>query len=290
MHGSGTHLGAWVRRHQILSAILCLALLLGMAGGTVAWMLRQNITSVPPRGQECGQVLQYLFDESASASAVSVQVINCFWRAYQHCQAATMIQQDQGFDIGSTSTLTIEQQGTGCVLFVDEAIDNNTARSERTFVCTRMSRKEESLHVSGCDHNRPAFDIAPVMITTAQCGEVGGPVASASPNEVEQCFAQGFKDCLADELTYVVGVDPNWVYRDFWINSQCGISYQRDRSPIASCAGLQQRSDGLLFQACGAEGDILVPGGLLPGEAMQPLCDQVGFSGSACGSIHGGLL
>ena len=97
------------------------------------------------------------------------------------------------------------------------------------------------------------------MITAVQCGEVGGPVASTSPNEVEQCFAQGFKDCLADELTYVVRVDPNWVYRDFWINSQCGISYQRDRSRIASCVGLQQRSDGLLFQACGAEGDILVP-------------------------------
>ena len=76
----------WVRRHRRFSIGLALALV--VAGVGTSCVLGQL---PPPRGQDCGQFTDLIGSRDPAAQDASVQVLSCFWRAYQHCQPATIV-------------------------------------------------------------------------------------------------------------------------------------------------------------------------------------------------------
>jgi hypothetical protein len=116
--------------------------------------------------------------------------------------------------------------------------------------------------------------------TTAQnCGAVHTmhllivPADENKARTVEDCFWQAYQLCHAATLTYVQSsVDTSKIHT-FTLKSQsnqCIISdaLQNQVAPRAprpignyTCAGLTQKNDGLYFNACGSDGNIVVPAG-----------------------------
>jgi hypothetical protein len=107
------------------------------------------------------------------------------------------------------------------------------------------------------------------------CGEVRtlGPNAprDAAALQAEDCFFQAFQQCQLATLTVTMsGVDAGTINR-FAIEKQgdnCRISGSLVRyvvprpTPMPEqfiCQGLTRKNGGLLFSACGAQGDIVVP-------------------------------
>lgn len=116
--------------------------------------------------------------------------------------------------------------------------------------------------------------------TTAQnCGAVHTmhllivPADENKARTVEDCFWQAYRLCHAATLTYVQSsVDTSKIHT-FMLkgrSNQCIISdalenqvAPRAPKPIGNytCAGLTQKNDGLYFNACGSDGNIVVPAG-----------------------------
>jgi hypothetical protein len=118
MRDQATRLWGWVRHHRVWSAIILIALV----GGILWFGLYGTIYLVPfglppLPGQNCGSLQHgdafFAQDEDGTVRAdVTVKPLNCFWRAYQTCQAAMISQTLAGTDAGHTDTLTIELRGS----------------------------------------------------------------------------------------------------------------------------------------------------------------------------------
>jgi len=107
------------------------------------------------------------------------------------------------------------------------------------------------------------------------CGTVAsGPTAvqPSDPSSVENCFYDGFTRCAAVTMTYSqMGVDAG-VTRTFKAQPKgggCGVSdtvhnyvipTKTDHTATYDCASVARKGGGLLFSACGQDGDVLVPG------------------------------
>jgi hypothetical protein len=108
-----------------------------------------------------------------------------------------------------------------------------------------------------------------------QCGSVviaaGQRVTTDTAAQSENCFWQAFSHCQAASLTVTtMGVDTGVVriFTTKQAGSGCMITDQAQsyrapnyKGPLQTytCAGVAQRQGGLLFQSCGADGDIAVP-------------------------------
>jgi hypothetical protein len=108
-----------------------------------------------------------------------------------------------------------------------------------------------------------------------QCGSVsigaGQQIVTDNAGQAENCFWQAFKHCQPATLTVtMIGVDSG-IIRTFTIKptgSTCTIIDQAQtfqapnhKGPLQTytCAGLVQQQGGLLFQSCGADGNVAVP-------------------------------
>lgn len=111
--------------------------------------------------------------------------------------------------------------------------------------------------------------------TPLRCGAVnlvpGLRATNDTANQAESCFWQAFSHCTPAALVVTtMGVDSG-VRRTFTLKpsgTTCGITDQAQtyfvpnhKGPLQTytCAGLVQQQGGLLFQSCGADGDIAVP-------------------------------
>lgn len=113
--------------------------------------------------------------------------------------------------------------------------------------------------------------------TTQNCGIVHSMRLNIIPSDatlakgVENCFWQAYQQCHPAKLTYAQNELDTGAIHTFSlksVNGSCVITDDLQRfiaphPPKAAgsytCAGLAQQSDGLHFQACGNEGNILVP-------------------------------
>lgn len=119
----------------------------------------------------------------------------------------------------------------------------------------------------------------PTATTAQNCGAVHTmhllivPADENKARTVEDCFWQAYQLCHAATLTYVQSsVDTSKIHT-FVLKSQsnqCIINdalqsqvAPRAPKPIGNytCAGLTQKNDGLYFNACGSDGNIVVPAG-----------------------------
>lgn len=103
----------------------------------------------------CGTVIMH----SATGPAFSVQhssvqqVTNCFWQAYQQCQAATMQVTLMGVDAGVQHTFTLQKKGSGCAV-TDSALNYNVVVKLKAkpvvSACSGMAMQADGLHITGC--------------------------------------------------------------------------------------------------------------------------------------------
>ncbi len=251
-----------------LAAVLLIVLL--VAAGVEVFRtesLMKRFGPPPPTGQDCGKLVQA--EELPPARTVradaSIQTLTCFWNAYQSCRAATMSQTLAGVDAGSTKTITVERRSNHCAIYGQAEGYTNTEHSTVIFLCNHLNQAGETLQLSDCDNTEP-FALAPRDITRVYhwCGAVGGGYPPL-PQQVEDCFFYAYQNCWDDAMVYVTLQDapPPAGELEFIIDNHCGIAYLHNSyttiAPLAACASLEQRADGLHFMQCGADGDIFVP-------------------------------
>jgi hypothetical protein len=153
MKAWATHLWDWAYNHERLSIGLVLALILVGVGTP---LLISQLP--PPSGQECGLIV---YEGHHDRGMASIQVIPCFWHAYQQCQPATITVSSQGVDTSGQENLTIEQTDKGCDVYIIAFAHGLGGSSQSTFRCASMTQQGEALRLSRCDNNEPPFDIQP---------------------------------------------------------------------------------------------------------------------------------
>ena len=124
----------------------------------------------------------------------------------------------------------------------------------------------------------PATRVTQPGVRVRKCGTVQGlgrleaPVGVTSGEQAENCFWQAFQHCQPATLVFITSSPGMAMTRTFTIsnnNGTCSIADARQQriasnppSPAGTytCAGLTQQSGGLLFSACGQDGDVVVSG------------------------------
>lgn len=246
-------LWAWIRLHRRLSLGLALVLVVASVGG--AFIISQL---PPPRGQECGQISYYLNERDPAVRTASMQVLSCFWHAYQRCQPATITLSSSGVDTGGEETLTIEHTGQGCDVYDSNHWFVNSRIGTLSFRCAKMIQQGENLHLSNCDNNQSPFDIQPITLNFGFCGAVGSPTSATPPTKIEQCFANAYSLCAIAYLDYITFDGSARHIQSFKLQDHCAIAYTHDEYQ-ATCDGLDPRADGLHFFHCGNDGEVVVP-------------------------------
>jgi len=113
---------------------------------------------------------------------------------------------------------------------------------------------------------------------TKKCGTVQGfsrlevPVIDSVAAPVENCFLQAFRVCRPATLVYTLGSVDTVLMRTFTIHNnhgKCSITdakqfrvVPRPLSPaqVFTCSGLTKLPNGLRFNACGKDGNVILPG------------------------------
>lgn len=149
-----------------LSAVFALALAsTGLAAcsynrssqGGSATQPQAQATQTSPQGQSCGFVVGYGSLEPVPRDSGSPQVEACFWQAFQHCRAATLVFITGGVGKGAANqtfrrTFTIHQQNSACVIFDarQEGAAPNALQPAVTFTCTGLVRQPNALDILSC--------------------------------------------------------------------------------------------------------------------------------------------
>jgi hypothetical protein len=255
-----THLKPLIHRHHVWSSVVLIVLLGGLGVGLYWTVYLVRFGLPPPPGQNCGELIHEDWNPERTARIdADLQSLQCFWQAYHTCRAATISQTYAGVDAGYTDVVTIEQRWLGCALYGKQEIFSNLETSSTIFLCTRLSQVGETLQVASCDGIAP-FALVPhdTIADSYLCGVIGAPSNIDLPQEVEACFFVAYQHCLADSMGYRTLISGVQVERGFYIDTQCGIAYQRGSS-LAACASLESRADGIQFLQCGTDGDLIVP-------------------------------
>lgn len=101
-------------------------------------------------GKQCGTINTLPPDGMLKASDVkdAKQAEDCFWRAYQHCQLASLVfNLAVGVDGGRGNTFTIEPQQSSCL--ISDQVQSIMLRSA-TYICTGLQNTSSSLNVVNC--------------------------------------------------------------------------------------------------------------------------------------------
>ncbi|MDQ2714589.1 MAG: hypothetical protein M3Z08_06755 [Chloroflexota bacterium] len=253
---------SWWRRYRRLLIIVGVTLLITV-GGNALWIVTHLPPPRPPQGLQCGNITRAEYTPRVPDGPASVQIIRCFWSAYQRCQAATMNVSFMGDDAGEGYTITIEKSGQQCLIYTDIEVDNNNGKvSDDIFLCNSMTHQANELQVSGCGNSSP-YGIAPLSINPRQCGVVSNTSSRSDLAQAEDCFWRGYNSCNNVELAYVIQHGTVVDTRHFGIDINCHVTYQHG-GYTAICEHVASQEDGLHFFLCGKEKDVLVP--LPPGQ------------------------
>ncbi|HEY7358690.1 MAG TPA: hypothetical protein VH590_19545, partial [Ktedonobacterales bacterium] len=129
MKERAARLWGWIRQRWGWSSVLLIVLLVGISVGLFWTVNLVRFGLPPPTGQDCGSILHRgeVFRESTARADASIQVLTCFWHAYQSCRVATMSETYTGIDVGSTTTVTTERRSDHCAVYGQDQQDINTS-------------------------------------------------------------------------------------------------------------------------------------------------------------------
>lgn len=112
-------------------------------------------TSGAPTGlavQSCGTVhtMRLLIVPADKDLAKGVE--NCFWQAFQQCQAATMIYAQNELDTGTIHHFSLQRVNGSCVITdgVQHFIAPRPAQGTTNYVCAGLTQQADGLHFRAC--------------------------------------------------------------------------------------------------------------------------------------------
>jgi hypothetical protein len=245
----------WIDRHRF-SICGSLLLIFYIIGGSILCIALDPALSAPLQGVNCGTISFGMYHEKVSDQNVSLQALDCYWSAYQHCESATIKQTFSSIDTGGgDQIMTLKKWYDQCIIYDQEAFSSGPrfweSTSKHVYTCSTMTRQKDGLHVADCDRRDP-FIISPIVIIYQHCTTL-----FHLPGQATSCFYSAFQDCSAKDLSAIIKVDGALVQQRFIINGQCGIDYQR-ASYKATCHSVIWHSNGLQFLACGKDGNIFI--------------------------------
>lgn len=105
----------------------------------------------PPQAQKCGSVQGNPRNLTGSGPDAK-QAENCFWQAYQKCQAASLSYTLTGVDTIIKHTFTINKNGQQCSVsdMVQHAVVPAPLSAAKTYTCTGVVQQADGLHISNC--------------------------------------------------------------------------------------------------------------------------------------------
>ena len=141
----------------IILVLLC-ALLAGCGSYTLGQGGQSQTTPTSTSGstqsqqlQNCGKIDTNLTGKPLDA-AQAKQAGNCFWHAYQHCQAASLLLKVHSLDTGADHTFTTKETNGKCSIIdtMTHYIVPNSLRTTRTYTCSGLVMQTDGLHFTAC--------------------------------------------------------------------------------------------------------------------------------------------
>lgn len=243
---------SWCRRHFLISLCLLLLLITLIIGSSLALARAQTPIITAP---SCGSLTLHEGGQNAYVlSQNSRSIEQCFVQAYQQCQQRALTVTWMGVDAGSTSTFTLEKQGTGCQ--ISQSSQNYMVgkpdAQANTSICQGLTQSIDALILKQCGNGGNI-----VIPRSELCGYVYAQQSVAAIQQAEACFMQDDHQCYGAALGYEPSGTLGYTFQlDFACKLTVLVSTSQARF---SCAGLVQQADGLHALNCGSEGTILIP-------------------------------
>ncbi len=151
-----------LRRHQssrvcIALGLICLIALFAGCGtytpgqGGQAHSTPTSIPASPQQAQNCGTVNTALNGQPVDRNQARLAG-NCFWQAFQRCQAATLLLKEHSLDTGADHTFTIKSNNGKCSVVdtVKHYIVPNNQTTTTTYSCSGLAMQADGLHFIAC--------------------------------------------------------------------------------------------------------------------------------------------
>jgi hypothetical protein len=150
----------WVIAVAAILALAALALGILIANGVIFPPYPQIV------GTNCGTIT---VGEGGTAGDFT-PAVQCLWKAYETCQAATLVYQNAGLDFTETHAVSVQQHGGSCSV-TDAAQgkqDQSFGRPARqSYQCSGMEQQAGGLVIVGCG----AEGDVPIPVSQVQCRE-----------------------------------------------------------------------------------------------------------------------
>lgn len=115
---------------------------------------------IKPSAQEqhCGKI-QTGPNGALLSATIAKQAANCFWQAFQHCRAASLIFASSGSDAAIIRTFTVEKKGDQCSISdaVQDVMGANSPSPVKIYRCTGVVQQSDSLHFTSCGEDGDVF-------------------------------------------------------------------------------------------------------------------------------------
>lgn len=110
-----------------------------------------SVPSSPQQVQNCGTVNTALNGQPVDRSQARLAG-NCFWQAFQRCQAATLLLKEHSLDTGADHTFTIKSNSGKCSVVdtVKHYIVPNHLVTTTTYSCGGLAMQADGLHFIAC--------------------------------------------------------------------------------------------------------------------------------------------
>lgn len=136
---------------RVMCRLVGIGLLIALLG--LAACVPSQSGGNPGKPQACGTV-QIRGNGQVVNATTAQQSEDCFWQAYQHCQAATLIVTTMGVDSGITRTFTVIANGGSCKVSDAEqnyVVPNHTGPLN-IYTCASVQQSDGLLfHSCGAD-------------------------------------------------------------------------------------------------------------------------------------------
>ena len=154
VHALQRHLHRFAGFGITVTLVLLCALLTG-CGSYVPSQGGQSQTTPSPtlaqQAQNCGKVDTTLDGQPVDANQARLAG-NCFWQAFQNCQAASLILKEHSLDTGADHTFTMKGTNGKCSIMdtVKHYIVPNNLNLTRSYTCSGLVMQADGLHFIAC--------------------------------------------------------------------------------------------------------------------------------------------
>ncbi len=144
-------------RYGVLSGLILWLFLLAACGANAATQTGSaaptaSASATRTASRQCGTIHTLGLRQVPTDEGNPQSVEDCFWRAYQQCQPATLIYAQGGVDTATLHTFTLASQNGKCTLSdtIQHIIYPRTPTPGASAPCAGLTRQNDGLHFLNC--------------------------------------------------------------------------------------------------------------------------------------------